>query len=85
MFYDNSWEDVAYISSLIAAFCSLFVNGYIITGILMNYRRLSDYQSLIVIQSSVYMVDTAFRFLVNEVSIFTLSPFAAEMGDLWTW
>lgn len=69
MLYCNTWENVAYILSLIAVICIIVVNGFTIYGILMNYRRLSDYQSLIVAQSSIYIADALLDFLVNEVSV----------------
>ncbi|VDL84746.1 unnamed protein product [Nippostrongylus brasiliensis] len=56
-----------HINTPIATACALFVHGFIIYRIRSNYSVLSQYQNLLIVQSSIYLVATTMRLVVNRV------------------
>ncbi|WKX99897.1 hypothetical protein Q1695_014626 [Nippostrongylus brasiliensis] len=55
-----------HINTPIATACALFVHGFIIYRIRSNYSVLSQYQNLLIVQSSIYLVATTMRLVVNR-------------------
>ncbi|VDL79291.1 unnamed protein product [Nippostrongylus brasiliensis] len=55
-----------HINTPIATACALFVHGFIIYRIRSNFSVLSQYQNLLIVQSSIYLVATTMRLLVNR-------------------
>ncbi|EYB85408.1 hypothetical protein Y032_0299g1793 [Ancylostoma ceylanicum] len=63
---DKAVQTVQHVNTLVATIISLLVHGYIIRQILRKYSVLTQYQNLLVAQSSLYVVGTILRFCMNQ-------------------
>ncbi|KAL6727822.1 hypothetical protein Aduo_009665 [Ancylostoma duodenale] len=54
------------VNTLVATIFSFLVHGYIIRRILSKYSVLTQYQNLLVTQSSVYVIGSILRFCLNQ-------------------
>lgn len=75
-------------NSVISSICGLSIHGFILCRILKKNSSLSQYQDLIVFQSTIATISILFRFLANQVcavitSIFDILSFFGFCSIIW--
>lgn len=69
MLAEETLQVVQQANTVLATICSLIIHGYMICRLKSNYSVLTQYQNLLVAQSSTYFIASIFRLLVNRVNV----------------